>query len=56
MFWDPGQKQDFGKSLGQTYLLILENLPERQEATAAHPWDIYIGAGKCHFKIFPLVY
>ena len=24
-------------SLGQTYLLILESLPERQEATARHP-------------------
>ena len=56
MFWNPRQKQDFEKSLGQTYLLILENLAERQEAAAAHPWDIYIGAGKCHFRILLLVY
>ena len=30
--WDPGQKQERGRSLGRPHLLILEGLPERQEA------------------------
>lgn len=37
MLWDLGQKQEFNKSLGQTHLLILKSLPERQEQTGAQP-------------------
>ena len=47
MLHDPGQKEYFDRSLGQTYLLILDSLPERQEATAAHSGDI--GTGGSHF-------
>ena len=31
---------EFERSLGQTYLLILESLLERQVTTAAHPGDV----------------
>lgn len=34
------KKQKFESILGQTHLLILENLLERQEATGAQPGDI----------------
>lgn len=37
--WDPGQKQEFERSLDQTHCLILESLPERQKAAGAHPGD-----------------
>lgn len=30
MFWDQGQKQQFERGLGWTWLLILESLLERQ--------------------------
>ena len=33
-------QQKFESILGQTHLLILENLLERQEATGAQPGDI----------------
>ena len=67
---DPGQKQSFEKSLGQTHSLILESLPVTQEATGTHPGDrdtgsshlgssFYhkeTGAGKGHFGVLSLVY
>lgn len=37
MYKDPGQEQYFDRSLGQVYLLALENLLERQGMAAAHP-------------------
>ena len=37
MLLDLGQKQEFNRSLGQTHLLILKSLPERQEQTGAQP-------------------
>ena len=69
IIWDPGQKQKFERSLSQAHQLILESLPERQEATGAHPGDIDrgtaifgsfyhvdSGAGKYHFGILSLAY
>ena len=44
MLWGPGQKQYYERSLGQTHLLILASLLERQEATGAHLGDIDTGA------------
>ena len=35
------------RSLGQTHLLILESLLERQEETGAHPRDINTGSSHC---------
>jgi len=35
MLWVPAQWQQFERSLGQTYVLILERLPEMQEVTGA---------------------
>ena len=32
MLWGPGQRQQFERNLHQTHLLILESLPQRQEA------------------------
>ena len=49
---DLGQKQQFDRSLRQTYLLILEILQEKQEETAAHPGDIDTGGS--HFGEFLL--
>lgn len=43
---DPGQKQWFEGSLGQTSLLTLKSLPERQEATGAHSGDIGTGSSR----------
>ena len=69
MLRELGQKQLLERSLGQTHLLILERLPEREEATGAHPgdmdilpapmfWEVLLlhdtGAGKCPFEILPL--
>lgn len=48
MLWDPGQKQSFERGLGQTYLLVLESLPERQEAAGTHPGDT--DTGSSHFE------
>ena len=54
MLQDPGLKQSFERSLGQAHLLILESIPERQEATGAHPGDKDNGTGKHHFELRPL--
>ena len=58
--------QSFERSLGQTYLLILESFSERQEATGAPPGDIIIlgslfyhndiSAGKHHFGTLSLAF
>ena len=48
-----GQKQSFERSLGQTYLLILESLLERQEATGAHPGDTDTGSSHCEQCVLP---
>ena len=56
MLWDPEQKQKFEKSLGQTYLLILENLPERQEATGAPRGDIDTGGSNLGELVIPCGY
>ena len=37
---DPGQRQLFGRSLGQTCLLMLKRLAERLEVVEAHPGDV----------------
>ena len=37
LLWEPGQKQLFERSLGQTHLLIMESLLKGQEATGAQP-------------------
>ena len=47
------QKQSFDSSLRQTYLLILESLPETQEATAAHPGDTDAGSSHLGESILP---
>ena len=47
ILWDPEQKQWFERSLGQTSLLTLKSLLERQEATAAHPGNV--DTGSSHF-------
>ena len=39
----PGQKPEFERSLGQTHLLNLESLPDRQEATGTCPGDTDTG-------------
>lgn len=58
------------RSLGRTYLLILESLPEKQEATGAHAeaktllaailgslsYHGDTGVEKCHSGILPLAY
>ena len=68
MPWDPGQRQKFERNLHQTHLLILESLPQRQEAlkltlgiqklAAAILRSLFhhmnTGAGECHFEILPL--
>lgn len=48
----PKKKQYFDLSLGQTYLLTLISLLERQEASRAHPEDIETGSS--HFGEFVL--
>lgn len=66
----PRVEQRFERSLGQTHLLILENLLDRKAETGAYPGDTdtggsYLGGSfyhidtgvcKCHFGTFPLVY
>ena len=37
------KKQKFDRSPGQTHLLVLESLPERQGVTEAHPGHIDTG-------------
>ena len=58
------------RSLGRTHLLILESLPEKQEATGAHAEAKTLlaailgslsyygdtGVDKCHSGILPLVF
>ena len=41
MFQDPGKKQSFERSLGETHLLVLESLLERQEANGVHSCNIH---------------
>ena len=42
--WGPGQKQQFDRNLGQTYLLLLESLPGMQETSMAHAGDTDAGS------------
>ena len=70
MLQDPGLKQLFEWSLGQRQLLVLDSLPERQEAAgltlgtetleAAILWSSFYhvdtGTSHCHFGILPLAY
>ena len=65
-----GQKQSFERSLGQTYLLILKSLLERQRAIRTRLgvtdtgdsrfWELFYytdtGAGNHHFGALPLAY
>ena len=48
MLQDPGKKQEFERSLGQTHLLILESLPEREKATGTHIGNT--DSGRRHFR------
>ena len=68
MLWDPGQRQQFERNLCQTHLLILESLPQKQEAVeltlgpqklaAAIPRRLFhhtnTGAGEGRFEVLPL--
>lgn len=43
MLQDPGKKQQSDRNLGQTYLLVLENIPERYGAAVVHSMGIDSG-------------
>ena len=53
MLQDPGQKRQSERTLGQTYLLILKDLVEKQEAIAAHCGDTDTGGSPCRELILP---